>query len=274
MATATGTTPRGGQDERERAVRELKVTGFTVFARVLTDERLEALRTAFGEHFAKSLANGDPRVVHPTGPNRYNVWVPLESPFIDEDVVAHPLVLPVLAELLDGDVACTYYASDTALPGSEYQPVHPDVRPFFPGLAVTLPPVNYVLDIPLVDFRPDNGPLEIWPQGTHLVPDNGVIPEEGARGGPEARQAPNQVLAEALEPTAVIIPAGSFLVRDARVWHRGTPNRSAEKRSMLALVFSRSWYRPDTLPMARSVRDSLRDPVKQLFRTVRTCDDV
>jgi ectoine hydroxylase-related dioxygenase (phytanoyl-CoA dioxygenase family) len=142
----------------------------------------------------------------------------------------------------------------------------------FPGLAMALPPVNYVLDIPLVDFRADNGPLEIWPQGTHLVPDNGVIPKEGALGGTDARQAPNQIFAETLQPTAVIMPAGSFLVRDARVWHRGTPNRSSEKRSMLALVFSRSWYRPDTLPMAMSVRDGLAEPVKRLFRTVRTTE--
>jgi ectoine hydroxylase-related dioxygenase (phytanoyl-CoA dioxygenase family) len=259
--------------DHDRAVRQLKVAGYTVFERVLTGERLDTVRSAFEDHFAKSLANGDPRVVHPTGPNRYNVWVPLERPFIDEDVVANPLVLQVLRELLDGDVVCTYYASDTALPGSEYQPVHPDVGPIFPGLAITLPPVNYVLDIPLVDFREDNGPLEMWPQGTHLIPDNGVIPREGARGPSEARMAPNQLFAESLQPTVVTIPAGSFLVRDTRVWHRGTPNRSTERRSMLALVFSRSWYRPDTLPMARVVRESLTEPVSKLFRTVGTCDD-
>lgn len=84
---------------------------------------------------------------------------------------------------------------------------------------------------------------------------------------------PNQVFAEGLEPQALITPAGSVLVRDARMWHRGTPNRSTEKRSMLAMVFSRSWYRPDTLPMARSVRDSLPDALKTLFRTVRTSDN-
>jgi ectoine hydroxylase-related dioxygenase (phytanoyl-CoA dioxygenase family) len=271
---ATGTHLRVDSNERnhERAVRELKVAGFTVFERVLTGERLDQVRAAFEDHFTKSLARMDPRVVHATGPNRYNVWVPLERPFIDADVVANPLVLPILSELLDNDVVCTYYASDTALPGSEYQPVHPDVGPLFPGLAVTLPPVNYVLDIPLVDFRPDNGPLEMWPQGTHLVPDSGMIPKEGARGGTDARQAPNQLYAESLGPMVLTIPAGSFLLRDTRLWHRGTPNRSTEKRSMLALVFSRPWYRPDTLPLASSVRESLPEPLQRLFRTVCTCE--
>jgi ectoine hydroxylase-related dioxygenase (phytanoyl-CoA dioxygenase family) len=257
------------QRERELALQQLKISGLTVFERVIAGERLETLRRAFDEYFVKSLANGDPQVVHVTGLNRYNVWVPLESPFIDEDVVADPGVLSLLSELLDDDVACTYYASDTALPGSEHQPVHPDVRPFFPGLGITLPPVNFVLDIPLVDFTTDNGPLEVWLQGTHVMPDNGVIPRERAQAGRDARHAPNQRFIESLEPTVVTIPAGSFLLRDARVWHRGTPNRSAEKRSMLAMVFSRSWYRPDTLPMSHDVHESLAGPVKSLFRTAR-----
>jgi ectoine hydroxylase-related dioxygenase (phytanoyl-CoA dioxygenase family) len=261
-------------NDRQRLVRELKVAGFTVLERVLSGARLAAVRSAFDDYFTKSLANGDPRVVHPTGPNRYNVWIPLESPFLDPDVVANPLVLSLLGELLDDDVACTYYASDTALPGSDYQPVHPDVRPLFPGLAITLPPVNYVLDIPLVDFSSENGPLEMWPQGTHLVPDNGVIPREGARAGQEARQGPDQLFAESLEPMVLTIPAGSFLIRDTRLWHRGTPNRTTEKRAMLAMVFSRSWYRPDMLPMSRSVYEGLTEPVKSLFRTAHLCEHV
>jgi ectoine hydroxylase-related dioxygenase (phytanoyl-CoA dioxygenase family) len=258
--------------DRERSVRQLKVSGYTIFERVLSDERLGTIRAAFDDYFDKAVASGDPRVVHPTGLNRYNVWVPLESPFLDPDVVADPLVLSILSELLDDDVICSYYASDIALPGSDYQPVHPDVKPLFPNLGIALPPANYVVDIPLVDFRPDNGPLEMWPQGTHLVGDSGVIPLQGARGGPEVRQAPDQLFAESLEPTMVTMPAGSFLVRDTRVWHRGTPNRSSTRRSMLALVFSRSWYRADMLPMAKSARDGLTEPVKSLFRMACACD--
>ena len=106
-----------GANRHERAVHQLKVAGYTIFERVLTGPRLEAIRAAFEAHFLKALANGDPRVLRPTGAHRYNLWVPLESPFIDDDLVANPLVLPLLSELLDGDVALTYYASDTAMPG-------------------------------------------------------------------------------------------------------------------------------------------------------------
>jgi len=265
-----GTLP--STDDRELLLRQLKVSGYTVLERAIAGERLATLRAAFEDHFAKSLAEGDPRVVHQTGPNRYNVWVPLESPFLDADVVANPLVLSLFAELLDNDVVCTYFASDTAMPGSDYQPVHPDVKPLFPGLAITLPPVNFVLDIPLVDFTLENGPLEIWPQGTHLVPDNGAVPTEGARGGAGTRQSPNQAFAGSLGATPLTMPAGSFLLRDTRMWHRGSPNRTPERRPMLALVYSRSWYRPDMLPMARSVRENLAEPVKSLFRTACACD--
>jgi hypothetical protein len=38
------------------------------------------------------------------------------------------------------------------------------------------------------------------------------------------------------------------------------------------MVFSRSWYRPDMLPMARNVRMALPEPVNSLFRTAFVCD--
>jgi ectoine hydroxylase-related dioxygenase (phytanoyl-CoA dioxygenase family) len=82
------------------------------------------------------------------------------------------------------------------------------------------------VNFPLVDFREDNGPLEIWPNGTHLMA--GVDTVEGASDR---------------EPEQVLMPAGSVLVRDTRVWHRGSPNRSDAPRPNLALVYNRSWYR-------------------------------
>jgi hypothetical protein len=36
---------------------------------------------------------------------------------------------------------------------------------------------------------------------------------------------------------------GSVLIRDMRLWHRGTPNHSAATRFMIAMIHSVAWYR-------------------------------
>jgi ectoine hydroxylase-related dioxygenase (phytanoyl-CoA dioxygenase family) len=254
--------------ERERAVYELRTLGCTVLDRRLPDDTLSRLRASFDAYLDAVLDDADPLVVHPAGPNRYNVWTSLEDPFLDADVVADPLVLAVLGDLLDGDVVCSYYASDTAFPGSEYQPIHLDVQPLFPGLGVGLPPFSYVLDIPLVEFTEENGPVELWPYGTHLVADSGALPKERAQAGPEARTTPGQRLAEAMGGRPLLVPAGALVLRDIRLWHRGTPNRSDRRRSMLALVYSRPWMVSHTLPMDDEVYQSLDSRVRSLFRNV------
>src|SRR5215475_4961025 len=243
--------------ERDRAVHELRTLGCTVLDRRLSEAAMSRLRTSFDAYLDAALDAADPLVVHPTGPSRYNVWMRLAGPFLDGDIVAHPLVLDVLGELLDGDVVCSYYASDTAFPGSEYQPVHLDVQPLFPGLGVGLPPFSYVLDIPLVDFTEENGPVELWPYGTHMVPDSGSLPRERAQAGPPARTTQSQRLAEAMGGQPLLVPAGSLVLRDVRLWHRGTPNRSGQRRSMLALVYSRSWMVSHTLPIDDLVYQNL-----------------
>ncbi len=43
--------------------------------------------------------------------------------------------------------------------------------PLFPELAIPLPVFSLVVNIPLVDVTEENGPLEVWPGGTHQNPD-------------------------------------------------------------------------------------------------------
>ena len=102
------------------------------------------------------------------------VPLPIEGPFADPDLIGNPMVMQVIRHLLGDDIVCSYFSSDTPMPGSEYQPIHRDGHDLFPGVPVTVPPFMYELNIPLVDFRPDNGPVEVWP-GTHLVTDFSLL---------------------------------------------------------------------------------------------------
>jgi ectoine hydroxylase-related dioxygenase (phytanoyl-CoA dioxygenase family) len=105
----------------------------------------------------------------------------------------------------------------------------------------------------LTDFTTENGPLEVWPNGSHFFD-----PTEAISGS------------KLRDPVAVIGPAGSVVVRDARMWHRGTPNRTPKMRPMLALTFQRSWFRFDAgfMPIAIE-EETYRDWPKEMQRLFR-----
>ncbi len=233
----------------ELAVAQVRNNGYVLFERVLAPELIAQMRQSFTTLLEAHVQRTDPN----RGANRYQMHVPLAPPFSDERIVASPFVLPIVEALVGADCICHYLASDTPLPGSDYQPVHPDIYQLFPESGAVMPPYSIVVNIPLVDAREDNGPLEIWPGGTHhyVAP-----PSDVAR------------LAADMQSVRVLMPAGSIVIRDSRMWHRGTPNRSSEPRPNFTLIYSRFWlklrYRP--IPIPQSTYDSLSPRAQRLFR--------
>ena len=230
------------------AVQSVKVNGFVVFERALPVALVETLRAEFLRVLERHAARTDPN----RGANRYQMHLPFRAPFNDPAVIENPLALAVLDELLGRDYVCHYFASDTALPGSEHQPVHSDIHLLFPETPLSLPAYSVVVNIPLVDFTPENGPVEIWPGGTHLMP-----------GGTDIAG-----LAPAMHSEPVLMPAGSLLIRDMRMWHRGTPNRSETPRPNLALIYSRPWLKTHYPPIGipAETHAALSDRARRLFR--------
>lgn len=266
----------------EEAIRSLRVSGYVIFEGVLAAPRVRRLHRAFMDIFERYVAEiGDNRGKQRQG----GIPLPIEGVFADPDVIGNPMVIDLIERLLGPEVVCSYFASDTPMPGSEYQPVHRDGKDLFPGVPVTVPPYMYELNVPLVDFREDNGPTEVWP-GTHLVSHFPLLeqPRDELRAGPgqmtvtTASGRPVPVLASALRDTGVqrfadglgghpvLMPAGSFLVRDPRMWHRGTPNRSDAARPMLSVAYGRSWYRFNAVTLKRDVYEAWPQRVRELFR--------
>lgn len=266
----------------EDAIRALRVTGYIIFESVLDAPRVQQLHSAFMGIFERYVAEiGDNRGRQRQG----GVPLPIEGVFADPDLVGNPMVVDLLERLLGPELACSYFASDTPMPGSEYQPVHRDGKDLFPGVPVTVPPYMYELNVPLVDFREDNGPIEVWPR-THLLSDFPLLeqPRDELRAGngrltvTTVSGRPVSVLASAFRDTdvqrfaaglagqPVLMPAGSFLVRDPRMWHRGTPNRSPAARPMLSLAYGRSWYRFNAVTLQREVYEAWPQRVRELFR--------
>ena len=152
----------------------MRVSGYVVIEGALDAPKVSELLSGFMTIFDRYVATiGDNRGKQRQG----GVPLPIEGLFAEPDLIGNPLVMQVIRTLLGDDIVCSYFSSDTPLPGSEYQPIHRDGHDLFPGVPVTVPPYMYELNIPLVDFRPDNGPVEIWP-GTHLVTDFSLL-EQG-----------------------------------------------------------------------------------------------
>lgn len=236
------------------AVEQVRKNGYIGIERVLTPEQIETFKSSFDPLFAEYIS----RKGFNTGTNRAQMHLPFKPPYTHEYIIANPIALDVIDRLLGKGVRCTYLASDTAGPGSDYQNVHSDLPPLFPDLGVGLPVYSLVLNIPLVDVNEGNGPLEVWPGGTHLDPDSTKMT---AIDGNMVRAA------RTMYSEKVLMPAGSMVIRDIRMWHRGTPNRTDNNRTNIALIYNMEWYGGGgDIQIPQASYDCLSERGKQLFR--------
>ncbi len=226
----------------------IRTEGYVLFERVLPESLIETLHQDFLKLLERYIEDSDPN----RGAYRYQMHLPFAEPFCRPELITNPLIIPIAENLLGEDLTCNYLASDTPLPGSEYQSVHSDTFNLFPEVPVGLPPACLALNIPLVDFTPQNGPLEIWPGGSHMMP-----------GG-----QPMHEMAPKMHSETVLMPAGSLLLRDMRMWHRGTPNHSDHARPNIALIYSRPWLKSfyPRVDIAQSVYNALPAQAQRLFR--------
>jgi ectoine hydroxylase-related dioxygenase (phytanoyl-CoA dioxygenase family) len=164
--------------------------------------------------FADALTVGDKRTM---------ISITVDGCFNDPMVYANPTAFPVIRKLLGGDVILGSFVSVTSLPGSQDQEPHLDMPLLFEAEHVSpeLPSYSLTLVIPLVDMNATNGTTAFFP-GSHKV---------------IADDTPD------ISPVAPDVPVGSALLFDARVWHGGTPNRSAAPRPVLYNTYQRSWFR-------------------------------
>lgn len=236
------------------AAEQVRKNGYVVLEEVLSPERIAALREAFDPLFEQYTAVKG----FNTGTNRAQMFLPFTEPFCSEDIIINPFALSIIDQVLGSDCRITYFASDTAGPGSDYQKVHSDLPPLFPELGVALPVYSLVLNIPLVDVTEENGPLEVWPGGTHLDPDSTRQTEFLG----EPLRAAKYMYSE-----KVIMKAGSMVIRDIRMWHRGTPNRGQELRTNLAFIYNREWYGAGgSIPIPQEAYDRLSERGRTLLR--------
>ena len=159
-----------------------------------------------------------------------------------------PIATQITSAVLGPRPKLTFCSGNSAMPptsGSppQRQPVHSDADFTHPDH-----PFALVVNVPLIDMRPENGSTEVW-LGTHSG--FGIEAQEGVHGeraSGRIRQSLLEERAKTCPPSQPSIPRGSIIVRDLRLWHAGMPNMTPEVRVMLALsTYScRSFLRPST----------------------------
>ncbi len=236
--------------------------GMVVFENLLNADWIAEVRAAYNRALdAHIAAKGGLAAVQQTATefNHLSFYPPVQPPFSDPRIVANPVAAQVMAALLGADFQCNYYHSNTSYPGSGKQNVHRDAGHLF-GTTVpyALPVTQLALNVPLCDFSEANGSTEVWP-GTHRIVDRNA--EDGKRLNERAEDFPS---------TRTNLPAGSLVLRDMRMWHRGMPNRTESARTMLALIYRREWLANDTtLDIPQAVWENWPERARQIFHSNR-----
>jgi ectoine hydroxylase-related dioxygenase (phytanoyl-CoA dioxygenase family) len=157
---------------------------------------------------------------------------PPEPELIFRDVLANDAVVAVTHAVLGDGLVNVFYSGNTNLPGSAAQPVHHDGSSLWPG--VYHPPPSLIVNMALVDTDETNGAIELW-LGSHT--DTQPTPDGSLRIDPAKVAARRDVR----PPGRAGTKRGDVLIRDARLWHAGQPNLSAEPRPMIAMIHQVRW---------------------------------
>jgi len=244
-----------------QAVNQVKLHGFVVLENALPLTLADELNADFLKTVDELLKTDAQKTEVNTSAfrkNRIRMDLPFRDPYIQPAIITNPFALPIVERILGEDCRMFYFSVDAPMPGSDYQTVHGDYAPFYPEADIILPITGLVVNYPLINVTEQNGPLEAWPN-THLSP------EKFYTGG-HVQEAAKQ-----LDPMKMLTPKGSLIVRDIRMWHRGTPNVSNEIRPNMALIYGRSWwdgafYPQDSLGITQQTYAGLSERAKRLFR--------
>jgi len=221
-------------DNLGRARTALLTDGFVVLLDVVDTQHIAKLRGKMLDDVAVILARNNV----PTQFAKGNIQQdpPPLAPYLFRDVLVNDYVIQVTKSVLGSGLHNSFYSGNTNLPGSQPQPVHADYGQLWPNLEVAHPAFSYVVNLPVVDMDVHNGSTEIWP-GTHTDPS--VYWQSG-----DIKVAPDllEMRRKDVPPLQPKVRAGSVLIRDMRLWHRGVSNPSDQPRPMIAMIHNVAWF--------------------------------
>lgn len=245
-----------------RAVRALDEDGAVILEEAIDPSVLREIETEMRTDLDVLLSRPDR--AENFAPGHLQQDPPARGPSSSANVLANPFVLAVCRACLRQPLRLTAYSNNTNLPGSVEQAVHVDEGQLWPGLAVAHPPARLMANIPLDATDEARGAIELWlgsHSDTRLCQFSATADEGRGRALQYLRAArranvhrevnrrvglttPEALVAGRLEerpPVRATTDAGSIILRDPRVWHRGMPNAKTLPRFMLSLTYDPTW---------------------------------
>lgn len=232
---------RLGERHLEKAVRSLHEDGLVVISNLVPHADLDHLNEKMVKDARTLQARGKDM------PYNYNVGniqqdAPPITKYFYESIFLNPIAAQITTAMLGPRPKWTFCSGNTALPPVEgtkpqRQPVHSDA-----DFAHPTHPFALVVNVPLIQFTPDNGSTEVW-LGTHTGDLSGLQVQEGAHGERASGRIKEDLLEKRKQvsgPMQPVIEKGSIVIRDLRLWHAGMPNWTDEVRVMLAMSESMS----------------------------------
>lgn len=153
--------------------------------------------------------------------NRWNMLLPSDSEMLKSGFFVQDNLFKTLQSVFDDHFALVFFSSDISSPGSTFQTIHQDGNDF--ALA---------LNVPLVDSDEQNGATHIYPKTHRLSDDSPFTNESNAFSEEEIIKRSEQ-----LNPVSLNVKIGDYTLRDLRLIHRGTPNKTNEHRPYLSSIF-------------------------------------
>lgn len=262
----------------------LHTRGYVVLRGAIPTEVITEADDAFDDVFDDCVASRDGEILHMAGiecriadrskavfwerNHRWRVFPKLRAPFNSEWILANPLAMALLTRHL-GEFGCKFVSSDTCLAGAVIQSPH---REMDPGLSWE--PRGYIVNVPLHKCDLENGPLEIWPCGSHLWRDDvlrGLGFDDTVQ---DARNPDFEWLASLYPSRRIVAEPGDLIIRDPALMHRGTVNHTDAPRTMLAICYFREGldhnYGRLDLSLDRELYDGLPAAVRPLFASYAT----
>ncbi len=184
---------------------------------------IRQLHAAFTKRHPAPGAGGQPRGSLRVGHQRFMVTVRLQPPFTDSRLVANPVVLGILTELLGADLVLFSFGAVVSQPGAEDQHVHSDGGGLFgdPEGEGSLPPYAITAIVPLADMNAETGTTRVWPGSQRVAKADlarfepqdpaGSAGQRAAHGLPHSSRRPGQPLDRAAPDTlarlhAAVVP--------------------------------------------------------------------
>ena len=222
-----------------QAIDAIHEEGYIILGNIISHNHLDLLNEKMTQDSHTIVSSDSDRWEGRRAIGHLQQGAPPFAPYIFSDIVANPIVEHVSTTLLGEGAFNGFYNGNTNTPGSTQQNLHMDTSHLWPNLNPSHPTASVVVNIPMIDVTEERGAIEFWP-GTHLAGDV----------GPRLDEVTEEAQRKVRPPVRGTTQKGDVLIRDMRLWHRGTPNLSDTHRHMIALVHYVGW-----LHRGRTIRD-------------------